>query len=45
MGTALWTIFAVAAMLVIFSACTVIVVFGVRTIEHVVAKHCERRTS
>ena len=35
MGTALWTAFAVTAMLAIFAACVAVVVAGIRVLENV----------
>jgi len=45
MGAALWTMFAVAAVVGIFAACTVAVVIGVRIVEQALAKHHDRRPS
>jgi len=38
MSTAVWTVFAVGAMVAIFAGCVVAVVAGVRVLETVVAR-------
>jgi hypothetical protein len=38
MSTAVWTVFAVGAMVGIFAACVVVVAAGVRLLESAVAK-------
>ena len=43
MGTVLWTIFAVATMVGVFTACTVAVVVVVRALEHALARHRAKR--
>jgi hypothetical protein len=42
MATAVWTMFAVAAMVGIFAGCVVFVTAGVRVFEHVRAKRHEK---
>lgn len=43
MTTAIWTVFASAALVAVFSACIVAVVVGVRLLEHIVWKLRHKR--
>jgi hypothetical protein len=45
MSTAVWTVFAVAAMVAIFAGCVIVVAAGVRGLERVLAKRRESRAS
>lgn len=45
MSTAVWTVFAVGAMVGIFAACVVAVVVGVRLLERIVVKRREKRAA
>jgi hypothetical protein len=45
MTTAIWTVFASLALVAVFSACIVVVVAGVRVLEHIVWKYRHRRTA
>ena len=36
MATVVWTVFASLALLAVFTACIVVVVVGVRSLEHIV---------
>ena len=39
MANAVWMIFAVASMIAIFAACTLVVAVGIRWLEGAIAKH------
>jgi hypothetical protein len=43
MSTAVWTVFAVGAMVAIFGGCVIVVAAGVRGLEHLLARRRERR--
>ncbi len=45
MSTAVWTVFAVGAMIGIFAGCVVAVVIGVRVLEHLLAKRRQHRAA
>ncbi len=45
MATAVWTVFAVGAMVGIFAACVVAVVIGVRWLENALARHRAKRAA
>ena len=45
MSTAVWTVFAVGAMVGIFAGCVVAVVVGVRLLEGALAKRRARRAA
>ena len=45
MATAVWTVFAVGAMVGIFAGCVVAVVVGVRVLEGAVARRRAKRAS
>ena len=45
MTTAIWTVFASAALVAVFAACIVAVVVGVRALEHIVWKLRHKRAS
>jgi heme exporter protein D len=44
MATAVWTAFAVAAMVGIFAGCVVVVAAGVRVLENVLTKRRQKPT-
>lgn len=43
MSTAVWTVFAVGAMVAIFASCVIVVAAGVRLLEEALAKRRARR--
>jgi hypothetical protein len=45
MSTVVWTVFAVAAMLLTFAACVVMVVVGIRFVEMAHAKRAQKQVS
>ncbi|MGZ5165760.1 MAG: hypothetical protein ACXWCQ_35140 [Burkholderiales bacterium] len=45
MSTAIWTVFAVGAMVGIFAACVIVVVAGVRVFENARAKRRAKLTA
>jgi hypothetical protein len=45
MSTAVWTVFAVAAMVGLFAGCVLVVVVGVRMLENVLEKRRQKRTA
>ena len=45
MSTAVWTVFAVGAMVGIFAGCVVVVVVGVRALENALAKRRQNRAA
>ena len=45
MATALWTVFASLALVAVFSACIVVVVAGVRLLEHIVWRVRHKRAA
>ncbi len=45
MATALWTVFASLALVAVFSACIVVVVVGVRLLEHIVWRIRHKRAA
>jgi hypothetical protein len=45
MGTAVWTVFAVGAMVGLFAGCVIAVAAGVRVLEHALARRRAKRTA
>ena len=45
MATAVWTVFAVGAMVGIFAGCVIAVTAGVRVLEHAVARRRAKRAA
>jgi hypothetical protein len=45
MSTAVWTVFAVGAMVAIFAGCVIVVAAGVRVLEIALAKRRAKRVS
>lgn len=45
MATAIWTVFAVAAMVAIFTGCVVVVTTGVRVYENARAKRRQKHSA
>jgi hypothetical protein len=45
MSTAVWTVFAVAAMAGIFAGCVVVVAAGVRVLENAIVKRRQKQTA
>ena len=45
MSTAVWTVFAVVAMVGIFASCVVVVAAGVRVLENAIVKRRPKQTA